>query len=504
VLAPIPGPDEFGRFEFQWSKVEGSTGYQLVMDRSPDFNQATVLYEGTEEAARLPLDLDCPEPRYFRVRGERFGEIGPWSNTQSAWLPAREFLDCGEPPLESWGLILRLEEFLSSETKLIWLPETTSDSPWPGEDIRFDLQQSTMATFESFEAIKLDEAQTEFPGVGSLDLADQTLYFRVRLRRGDRIGPWSNTVIVKAQNLSGLSLVDVKAYDPAELLFVQRALLRFCSARGDLMALLSLPRHFRAGETLAHLKGLAPPDRKDDIVTEPSAGQWAVPPLLPDESRALSFGAVYHPWIADTANARLPNGSGLGILFTPPDGAIAGTFARWTFRFGAWVAPANIPLAGVLSRDPAFDLAAWALLTEAQVNAIQEDTRGFLVLNAETLGLEDDHRPINVRRLMILLRRLAQREGDAIVFEPNSAALRDALQHRFERILSDLYVKGAFAGNTPTSAYRVVTDESVNFPESLDRGRLLIELRVAPSRPMAFLEIHLVQSGPGQFVVQEA
>ena len=41
-----------------------------------------------------------------------------------------------------------------------------------------------------------------------------------------------------------------------------------------------------------------------------------------------------------------------------------------------------------------------------------------MVLSADTLSDDPDLRPINVRRLLILLRRLALRLGATYVFEP--------------------------------------------------------------------------------------
>ena len=49
----------------------------------------------------------------------------------------------------------------------------------------------------------------------------------------------------------------------------------------------------------------------------------------------------------------------------------------------------------------------------------------------------------------------------------------------------------------------MVTDDTVNPQESVDGGRLVVELRVAPSRPLAFLTVRLVQAGAG-ITVQEA
>ena len=44
-------------------------------------------------------------------------------------------------------------------------------------------------------------------------------------------------------------------------------------------------------------------------------------------------------------------------------------------------------------------------------------------------------------------------------------------------------------------AFQVVTADSLNTPQSVDDGRFIVELRVAPARPLAFLTIRLVQVG---------
>jgi phage tail sheath protein FI len=69
------------------------------------------------------------------------------------------------------------------------------------------------------------------------------------------------------------------------------------------------------------------------------------------------------------------------------------------------------------------------------------------------------------------------------------------VQRGFEAMLGDLFQRGAFAGTTAATAFQVVTDESLNTPQSIDQGRFIVELRVAPSRPMTFLTLRLVQTG---------
>jgi phage tail sheath protein FI len=213
-----------------------------------------------------------------------------------------------------------------------------------------------------------------------------------------------------------------------------------------------------------------------------------VAPLNSDEERALSFGALYHPWLGvrdDTARAQ-------AVRFLPPDGAVAGLVAARARARGAWVAPANVPLRDVVALEPPFDEAAWARLLGRGLNLVRPLPRGFAPLSAETLA-GGPLRPLGARRLLILLRRLALREGNTFAFDPHSDALRRGVAARFEGLLTRLFERGAFAGARPADAFQVRADAAVNPPEAVERGHLVAELRVAPSQPLAFLTVRLVQ-----------
>ena len=124
----------------------------------------------------------------------------------------------------------------------------------------------------------------------------------------------------------------------------------------------------------------------------------------------------------------------------PPDGPAAGVIARRALERGAWIAPANQTLVGIAALDAAFPADAAQLA--AAINPIGRDGLNFAVLDALTLSEDADTQPINVRRLMSLLRRLALKQGAQFVFEPNSDALRRAIDHRFRNWLGTLFARG--------------------------------------------------------------
>ncbi|HEX3527321.1 MAG TPA: phage tail sheath C-terminal domain-containing protein [Thermoanaerobaculia bacterium] len=301
-------------------------------------------------------------------------------------------------------------------------------------------------------------------------------YYRVRRQRGARTGDWSNGVGVRVAAAMDWTSVAPADYDDAMLVAVHDALVTLCAARGDLLAILSLPAHYDERQAIAH------------------------PSRLALASRVRSYGALWHPWLMLRDG---PDGDAAPLKTIPPDGATAGVIAARSIGRGAWIAPANEPLRGPVALAPPLAAELRQMLQDAAVNVIRQEPAGFVCLDADTLSPDDEVRPINVRRLIALVRRFALRVGESYVFEPNDGAARRAVRRAFESMLETLFFRGAFAGATERTAFQVITDDSLNTPASIDAGRLIAEIRIAPSRPLSFLTIRLVQDG-GATAVQEA
>lgn len=323
-------------------------------------------------------------------------------------------------------------------------------------------------------------------------------YYRARLARGRERGPWSAGVAVRIGGAAAWEQLGPKDYRDTTLLAVHRLLLRLAAARGDMVAVLSLPGHLREVGALAHAGQLRRPPRPADA--SPSGGDdrdgIAVPPLGQGEAGCLSHGALYHPW-------PIAAGEDPAVAAGPPDGAVCGVAARRALARGAWVAPANEPLRGIVALDPPIPPEHRQDLLDGQVNLLRQETRGPMALSADTLSIDPDTRPLNVRRLLTLLRRLALREGQAYAFEPDDDGLRRAVERDFDAYLGEMFRRGAFAGRTAAEGFRVSTGRGT--PAGLlaaEAGRLVVELRVAPSRPLAFLLLRLLQVGE-RLAVQE-
>jgi phage tail sheath protein FI len=256
-----------------------------------------------------------------------------------------------------------------------------------------------------------------------------------------------------------------------------------------MVAVLGLPAHYREAEARTHARELR------RFGAEPGPAQ--VRALDYSEERLLSFGTLYHPWLVMAAEGPTRT------VTLAPDGVVCGSIAARTIAAGAWQAPANAPLPGVVALGLAVELPGWAELLDARVNLVRRDPRGFMLLSADTLSLDPELRPINVRRLLILLRRLALREGANYVFQSNNEPFQRQVRRGFEQVLADLFRRGAFAGRTAAEAYQVGIDPTLNTSASIEQGRLIIELRVAPSRPLVFITVRLQQTGADGVSAQE-
>jgi hypothetical protein len=416
------------------------------------------------------------------------------------------FLDCDPPPTAlptasepAW------ENFLDCDLLLLDAPELENDSAaqsgtielvWSSVEgaTRYLLEESRSAAWNGAEVIYTGE-KTRLVIYGR-SVGD--FYYRVRAEAGRVKSDWSAGIAVRTSSAMQWQVHKAEVYEAGALVDVHRALLRLCAARGDIFALLALPEHYREDDAITHAGVIRPATgRMFNLPVKTQTGAASVMPLSLGEERATSYGALYHPWLITRRDDRLSPWQSM-----PPDGAACGVLSQRALSRGAWIAPANELLRGVVALAPPLARARWQELQDAQVNIFRHEPRGFLSLSADTLSSDPDLRPINVRRLLILLRRLALRLGATYVFEPNDDSFRRLVQRGFEAALDQMFARGAFAGRTAATSYQVITDASVNTPASVDQGRFIVELRVAPSLPLTFITVRMVQTNDRSTVTE--
>ena len=208
----------------------------------------------------------------------------------------------------------------------------------------------------------------------------------------------------------------------------------------------------------------------------------------------LSFAAAWHPWV-QLVEPTTPQLAPLRPL--PPDGPATGSIAAHENARGVWVAPANIALRGVVDLTPAMGSADVVALFNAHDNVFVHDPGAFVALSAHTLSPDPSLLQLSVRRLLILLRKIALQRGMRYVFETNTDRFRQMVQRSFTRLLSALAQAGAIVN------FQVITDSGVNTAADTAAGRLVIQLLIAPTNPIEFITVTLVRAGEGLLDVLE-
>jgi phage tail sheath protein FI len=390
----------------------------------------------------------------------------------------------GCPPVPPAGTLTGPDwsRFLDGETEVLATPVLV-DPPTSSPDGNYAIEwQAELAgtVYVLEEAARFDFADAaevlraaNATSFAATSRAEGTYYYRLHVERAGNTSQYAACRVVVRK--TGMVVVADDADALGERLRrVQVPLLRLCAATQDFFALLSLPRDFRAAEAGDHARALA----------QLAPGFGGTDTLGAAESRALSYGALYHPWLATQ--------QGQSLSATAPDGAIAGLYARRATARGAWIAPANDILADILGLDPAIPEGDLIGLDAAQVNVIRRLPAGFTVLDEDTLSEDSDWRQVHVRRLMMLIRRAALRRGFTYVFEPNGDVTRRAVERSFSTMLDDLETRGAFASGQPGGAWRVQLPEAAN---DRDEGRLTVEIAVAPANALRTLILRLTQIG---------
>jgi hypothetical protein len=465
----VSSPDEGGTYIVSWSAVAGASGYSVQESSDPLFG-SSVTTTDAEGALSLTLTKSAQGPLelYYRVSAYGTAGVGPWPGTASVQLGTGDFAPCNALPLKAPTLSLTAER---NRITLQWTPA-------PGGADSFTLQSAGDPQFDSGIAI-YQGGDTSFE---TWQTPGPSIYFRVNAQRGGKSSPWSATVSTAAEPVSPWEVNDPSSASQNVLLAVHRAMVRMGAARGDLVAILSLPVSHYTADALAY------------------TAEFAQFVAAEDTGTLLSYGAMYHPWIVtpDTATS-----TGLSLRTVVPDGAVCGLIASKALASGAWIAPANLAIANAVALEPALPAGTATAFFAGQINLIAQQPGGFILTGQDTLiTQEPDLQPLNVRRLMIVLRRLALREGVRYVFQNISGSFRRAVTRQFTQWMQQLLSMGAFAGSSAADSYRVVTDASVNTPAALDQGQFVVELQVAPSVPMRFLTVRLVQTG-GLLTIQE-
>jgi hypothetical protein len=203
-----------------------------------------------------------------------------------------------------------------------------------------------------------------------------------------------------------------------------------------------------------------------------------------------NYTAVYYPWVKvlDTAQNK--------PVFVPPSVIVPGAIAA-SDRIGAeWFAPAGLNrgiLGNVLEAKIRLSQAERDVLYDNKINPIATFPQtGVCIWGQKTL----QERPtaldrINVRRLLIALKKFIASSSRYLLFEQNTIETRDRFLNIVNPYLESVQQRqGLFA-------FRVQMDEGNNTPDVIDRNQLVGAVYLQPAKTAEFivLDFNILPTG---------
>jgi hypothetical protein len=199
------------------------------------------------------------------------------------------------------------------------------------------------------------------------------------------------------------------------------------------------------------------------------------------DSIDTNYAAVYWPWV-QIQDARL-NGA---LRWVPPSVVLGGVYAFNDKVAHPWFAPAGLNRGGldtVVQAERKLLLSQRDTLYDSNVNPIATfPGQGVTVFGQKTLQKKASALDrVNVRRLLIRVKKFIASSSRFLVFEQNNAQLRK----RFLNIVNPFLEQ--VQSQSGLSAFRVVMDESNNTPDTIDRNQLIGQIFLQPTRTAEFI-----------------
>tara|TARA_Y100000310_G_C20423431_1_gene687792 strand:- start:118 stop:786 length:669 start_codon:yes stop_codon:yes gene_type:complete len=209
-----------------------------------------------------------------------------------------------------------------------------------------------------------------------------------------------------------------------------------------------------------------------------------------------SYGCAYYPWVKVRDDL---NGS---FVDMPPSVVALGVLANTERSADVWFAPAGfrrgglsfgaggLPVVGVetkltsRNRDDLYDI---------NINPIASfPAEGIVVFGQKTLqATRSALDRINVRRLMIFVKRGISQIASTTLFQPNVEATWNNFKARANRFL------GAVKVRFGVDDFRIILDETTTTPDLIDRNIMYAKIFIKPTRAIEFIAIDFIITRSG-------
>ena len=209
-----------------------------------------------------------------------------------------------------------------------------------------------------------------------------------------------------------------------------------------------------------------------------------------------SYGTAYYPWV----QVRDPD-SGV-TFYSPPSVAALGTYAYSQAQSEIWFAPAGfnrggltegsagIPISGISERLTSRDRDK---LYENNINPIASfPAEGLVVFGQKTLQASRSALDrVNVRRLMIYVKKEVSRISSQLLFDPNTQVTWDRFTGQVRPFLQSVKTRLGLED------FKVVLDKTTTTPDLVDRNVMYAKIFLKPTRAIEFIALDFIITNTG-------
>lgn len=188
-----------------------------------------------------------------------------------------------------------------------------------------------------------------------------------------------------------------------------------------------------------------------------------------------NYAAVYYPWVQIVDSVNQKN------IFVPPSGMVAGQYAYNDTVGDVYTAPAGRNrgvLYDAISLERVLNLGDRDQLTLANINPIYSEAgfgiyiRGQMTMQRATTALNR----VNVRRLLLNLRKVIATASKYFEFEPGDAITALRLKQLAESTLTQRLNQGAIR------SFTVDVGSDVNTAQTLENNQLVMSISIVPTK----------------------
>ena len=267
---------------------------------------------------------------------------------------------------------------------------------------------------------------------------------------------------------------------------ITTSMIEVAEGRGDTLAIID-PRggYTPAAESFTDEKTRIVTNHVNDVVNK-----------MTSRNLNSSYGAAYYPWVRITDTI-----SGRGV-WAPPSVAALGALSFSERQSDLWFAPAGFNRGGLT--DGAAGIPVTMVrnkltsqerddLYEANINPIASfPNEGIVIFGQKTLQVTPSALDrINVRRLMIFVKKEISTIASTLLFEPNVSETWMRFTSQVEPLLNNI------KNNFGLDAFKVVLDETTTTPDLIDRNTIYAKIFLKPTKAVEFFAIDFVITNSG-------